>query len=494
MTKCLKSWLAPFAVEAPELMVGDVRTDSREVKPGDVFVATKGVAQDGIQFIDNAIVAGAVAVLLDADAEVTGKDVPLIAIEQLASQLPELLRAFYPKNGLELLGITGTNGKTTISQLVAQLGEAVAQKVAVVGTLGAGPLDELVEMNNTTPGLANNHRLLSQFAANGIDRVAMEVSSQGLHQGRVSGLGFSQAIFSNLTQDHLDYHGDMASYGEAKKALFEQNPQAKAIINIDDATGLAWYRQWQADNSGRMVIAVGGYDTSFAEQPHVMFDEVCFASDGLQFKLKSSWGEAQMCCPLYGRFNLYNIVSALAVYLCEGIAIEQLVSAVANIVAVPGRMERFGNDKVVAIVDYAHTPDALSQALQAASAHVSGKLWCIFGCGGDRDSGKRPLMGEAAAQYADKVVITNDNPRNESPQHIAEQILAGIALTDKATIVLDRQQAIRTTLDNAATGDIVLIAGKGHETYQIFGDEVIAYDERRFVRQYFAHQSEELAS
>lgn len=490
MTKCLQNWLAPFAVEAVKVDVKDVRIDSREVNPGDVFVAVQGVNQHGLKFIDTAIAAGAVAVLVDEQAQVTAKSVPVYAVTELAKVLPELLAAFYDIDKMHKVGITGTNGKTTISQLIAQLGKQLQQNVAVVGTLGAGPLDKLVEMNNTTPGIANNFRLLAEFAAAGFDKVAMEVSSQGLAQGRVAGIGFATAIFSNLTQDHLDYHGDMASYANAKKMLFEQNPDALTIVNVNDEIGLSWYRAWQGERS---IVAVGAFDDRFTEQPHVMFDEVEYTTKGLRFTVKSHWGEALIVCPLYGRFNLHNLVSAMAVYLAEGVPLEHLVSACAGLIPVPGRMERFGNEQLVAIVDYAHTPDALAQALQAVKAHVKGRLWCIFGCGGNRDAGKRPLMGQMAAQYADQIVVTNDNPRHESGQAIAEQIIQGIH-HQNVVIELDRKAAITNTLNSAAKGDIVLIAGKGHERYQIFGDEVIEYDERSFVRQYFAENNEEMAS
>lgn len=491
MTKCLQTWLAPFAVDAVKMQVTDVRIDSREVCPGDVFVATVGVNQDGVKFIDNAIAAGAVAVLLDSRVQIADKAVPVYAIKDLPDVLPVLLGRFYDTEKVKLIGVTGTNGKTTISQLIAQLGQQIATKVAVVGTLGAGPLDNLVEMNNTTPGIANNYRLLEQFAEQGCQFVAMEVSSQGLDQGRVAGLGFDTAVFTNLTQDHLDYHGTMDSYAAAKKILFEQNPDAAKILNIDDSTGQNWYQLWQGDET---VIAVGAYDEKYADVKHVMFDEVQYGTSGLSFCLKSYWGSAKVSCPLFGRFNLYNLVSSMAVYLNQGVALEKLVAAAGHIQAVPGRMERFGNGSIAAIVDYAHTPDALAQALKAVKDHVSGRLWCIFGCGGDRDTGKRPLMGQMASRYADEVVVTNDNPRHETPQQIAEQILAGMDEPEKVVVQLDRKQAILDTFARAKAGDIVLIAGKGHESYQIFGDDIIEYDERRFVGQYFAQNFEELAS
>lgn len=502
MTKLLDHWLAPFVVDATSIAVADVRIDSREVKPSDVFVATQGFSQNGVQFIDKAIEAGAVAILVDSTVQVADKSVPVYPISQLTKTLPQLLSRFYDQGvNTQAVGITGTNGKTTVSQLLAQLGEQVGCKTAVVGTLGAGRLGQLEKMNNTTPGIADNYRLLDQFATDGCDFVAMEVSSQGLDQDRVAGIAFDTTVFTNLSQDHLDYHGDLDSYAAAKKMLFEQNPQATRIINIDDATGLAWYQQWQdrANTIELNSIAIGTYDSAFASQPHVMFDDIEFQSAGLAFTVKSSWGETKMKCPLFGRFNLHNLVSAMAVHLVKGVALQTIADAAEKLSAVPGRMERFCSNSaaevgVVAIVDYAHTPDALKQALQAVKAHVSGRLWCIFGCGGDRDQGKRPLMGKMAELYADEIVVTNDNPRHETPEQIVKQILDGMSCTEQVTVELDRKQAILQTLKTAANGDIVLIAGKGHETSQIFCDEITQYDERDFVRQYFAQNIEELAS
>ncbi|NQZ06481.1 MAG: UDP-N-acetylmuramoyl-L-alanyl-D-glutamate--2,6-diaminopimelate ligase [Algicola sp.] len=510
----LQTWLSPFGIDAPAIKVKDVKADSREVTPGDVFVATKGVNQNGEIFIDSAIANGASAVLVDsaaagvvesaaagvvqsAAAGVVQSDqegrTNVIGVENLSDVLPKLLAAFYRgSNRIKKIGITGTNGKTTISQLIAQLGDQVKQQVSVIGTLGVGRLDNLVDINNTTPGLANNYRLLDQFALDGSVFVAMEVSSQGLAQGRVSGIAFDCTVFTNLTQDHLDYHGTLEHYAQAKKDLFDSNSSATTVVNIDDATGLQWFEQWQDD---RNVIAVGAYDEKFSELftakknvKHVMFDEVQYTPQGLAFTLRSSWGQAVVYCPLFGHFNLTNLVSAMAVLLSFDVKLADLVGAVKQIRAVPGRMEQFAADplstgQVIAVVDYAHSPDALGQALQALKWHVKGQLWCIFGCGGDRDKSKRPLMAKMAELHADNIVITNDNPRYEAPEQIIDDIKAGLSNPDGVSIELDRKQAIATTLMKAKAGDIVLIAGKGHETYQHFGDEVIDYDERAFVRE-----------
>jgi UDP-N-acetylmuramoyl-L-alanyl-D-glutamate--2,6-diaminopimelate ligase len=494
----LQVWLAPFGVDAPAIKVKGVKADSREVAPGDVFIATKGVFQNGEIFIDSAIKNGAVAVLVDS--HFAGERTDVIGVDDLSQVLPKLLAAFYHKgNNIHKIGITGTNGKTTISQMIAQLGQQIQQEVSVIGTLGAGTLDNLVNINNakpglasnTTPGLANNYRLFDQFAQDGSRFVAMEVSSEGQAQGRVSGIEFDCVVFSNLTRDHLDYHGTVDNYAQAKKALFDSNPLAKTVVNIDDDTGRDWFEQWHDE---RNVIAVGAYDETYAHFKHLMFDEVQYTEKGLAFTLRSSWGQAAVLSPLFGHFNLTNLVSSMAVLLSFDIKLADLTEAVEHIRAVPGRMEQFSTDQAIAIVDYAHTPDALSQALQALINHVKGQLWCIFGCGGDRDQGKRPLMGKMAELHADNIVITNDNPRHELPEKIISDITAGLSHPDLACIEPNRKQAISSTLKKAKVGDIVLIAGKGHEIYQIVGDDVIHYDERAFVRECcLALQTEALA-
>jgi UDP-N-acetylmuramoyl-L-alanyl-D-glutamate--2,6-diaminopimelate ligase len=487
MSSSLDTWLAPFGIKADAAQVKDVKSDSRDICPGDVFLAFKGLSQNGVAYIDNAVANGAVAVLIDRkDVEQVDKtaDVQVVAVDELLAKLPQLLSAFYhDSKQIKKIGVTGTNGKTTISQLVAQLADKVGQKTSVIGTLGAGTLSSLVDINNTTPGLANNYRLLSQFAQNGSRFAAMEVSSQGLAQNRVSGIDFDWVVFTNLTQDHLDYHGTLNNYTNAKKRLFDTNKSATAVLNIDDPVGASWFNQWQ---TSRKLIAAGGFDESYTAGEYVMYSDVRCTHQGLAFTLHSSWGEAKIVSPLFGLFNLNNLVTAMAVLLSAGIALAQLVEVVKQIEAVPGRMEKFSDGGVVAIVDYAHTPDALSQALQALKGHVKGQLWCIFGCGGDRDKSKRPLMGRMAESFADQIIVTNDNPRSEAPQQIVEDIQAGFTPRAKVVVELDRKRAIFETLSSAKADDMVLIAGKGHETYQIIGDYVIDYDERLYVSQCFS--------
>jgi UDP-N-acetylmuramoyl-L-alanyl-D-glutamate--2,6-diaminopimelate ligase len=366
----------------------------------------------------------------------------------------------------------------------------------VIGTLGAGimasggDLAKVVATDNTTPSLAKNYELLHRFATDGCQLAAMEVSSAGLDQSRVSGLGFDCVIMTNLSQDHLDYHGDMSNYANAKRQLFESNPDAVMVLNIDDGTARSWYQDYQAES---LVWAVGRFQSDHQYEHYLFYKDLVCTAQGFDFTLISHLGQFEVQMPLYGEFNVYNLLCALVALICPvGQSPEEatqllskLIALVPSLKAVNGRMEQFSAGSKVAIVDYAHTPDALSQALKSLRSHSTGKLWCVFGCGGDRDRTKRPLMAQAAQKYADCIVITNDNPRHEKPQDIAADIQAGLDNTSDVyvEVKLDRKLAIADTLALANDDDIVLIAGKGHETYQVFGDDVIEYDERGFVHQ-----------
>ena len=457
MTKSLQKWLRPFAITAPDVEIGHLRADSREVQPSDLFIAVQGVEQNGVAFITDAINRGAAAILVDAaDAgQVNTEAVAVIAVEQLASKLPKLLAAFYCHAAkLKTVGVTGTNGKTTTTQLVAQLVECVGGKAAVIGTMGTGSVNDLQPNPNTTPGLVNNFRLLDEFGRQGVDVVAMEVSSQGISQGRVDGIAFDAVVFTNLTQDHLDYHGDLASYAAAKKQLFERNPQSATVVNVDDPVGAEWANEWRGK---RRLTVVGQYNEEFAKVMHFMFDDSQCVAGGLSFHLKSHFGDEKLLCPLYGDFNVNNLVCAMAALKACGYSLSDLTQSLDQLKAVGGRMEQFcsRHNQVMAVVDYAHTPDALQQALRALKPHTEGELWCVFGCGGDRDKGKRPQMGRIAGQYADRVVLTNDNPRNEAPEQIIKDIQAGLSSATGSMVELDRKRAIANTLAHARRGDVV---------------------------------------
>ena len=487
--------------------------DSRNIENGSVFVALPGIGSHGVLFVGAAIASGALCVLVDENdinrlptlSSLDSKKI--VIVPDVSGDLFLLLKAFYPQvAAMKKVGVTGTNGKTTVSQLVAQLSVLCGQGAGVIGTMGAGifELDDAqqkalfkpsIETANTTPHLVINYQLMAQLVEIGAEKgaelgaelkaklVAMEVSSIGIDQKRVDELGFDVVIMTNLTQDHLDYHGDMQTYAQAKKQLFVDNPDAVMVLNMDDETASRWHKDF---SNNHQVIAVGQYSAERKLERYLCYDQVRNTGAGFEFMLRSNEGDFKVSLPLFGQFNITNALCAMAAMVGLGVCVKALAEKLSFLSAVDGRMECFnyltenaGNVK--AIVDYAHTPDALDKALGSLRQHCQGELWCIFGCGGDRDKQKRPLMAKAAEQWADKIVVTNDNPRHELPQSIADDICTGFTTSTVVSVELDRKQAIANTLAQANDDDIVLIAGKGHETYQVFGDDVIEYDERAFV-------------
>ncbi|WP_127025915.1 UDP-N-acetylmuramoyl-L-alanyl-D-glutamate--2,6-diaminopimelate ligase [Rheinheimera mangrovi] len=477
----LQLWLTPFAIQLPTsvaaLPLQHLRINSSEVQKGDVFLALPGTKTHGNQFIEKALAAGAVLVLTDTQS--TLDDERIVVVPKLVELLSALAAAFYPHQAQQLVGITGTNGKSSTAIFVNQLAVLLEQQAAVIGTLGYGDYRSLTPLNNTTPHLVDIHRILSAEAAKGCSLVAMEVSSHALVQQRVAGLQFEVAVFTNLTRDHLDYHGTMQAYGEAKALLFKADLAKKAVINVSDDFG----RQLAAGCT-LPVLAYGQLIDCQGYSEYLAYDQLEITPLGYQFRLSSHLGQQLLPLKVLGEFNIQNVLAALGAMLQLGHSFEALVAAAEQLSSVPGRIEQFyqAERKVMAVVDYAHTPDALEQTLLAVRNHCQGQLWVVFGCGGDRDKGKRPLMGAIAERLADQVIITADNPRTEDVMAICLDIAAGCT-QQQYQLSPDRKTAIRTALEQAKAGDLVLIAGKGHEDYQIIGHEVLPYDERAFVLQ-----------
>ena len=443
--------------------ISGVTADSRQIKPGMVFAAYPGEAGDGRRYIAAAIQAGAVAVLWEQAGfswphEFAG--VPNLAVPNLKGSIGEIAAQIYgdPSSDLWVVGVTGTNGKTTCTQWLAQGFTALARKTAVIGTLGNGFPPALDYTGNTTPDAAVLQAALADYRAAGAIGVAMEVSSHGLDQGRVNGVQFDVAVLTNLTRDHLDYHGDMASYAAAKARLFAWSGLRYAVLNLDDAFGRELAAQLQ-----HTAVQVVGY--GFA-QGNVRGSHLQLSPAGLVMRVETDWGNAELHSSLLGRFNAHNLLASLATLLVSGVALTDAVTVLSTVTAVAGRMQAIGGgQQPLVVVDYAHTPDALEQVLMSLrELNPSGKVWCVFGCGGERDAGKRPLMGAIALQQADHVMVTSDNPRSENPQAIIASICAGMDGTEMVTV--DRAQAIINVIAQANVGDVVLVAGKGHEDYQ----------------------------
>ena len=459
--------------------------NSRTLQQGDLFCALAGHKEHGLNFAAQAIRAGACAVIWEANTQQDdvvmldslSKHVPLIAVVNLKQQLGLIAERFYgePSQQLFMVGITGTNGKTSCSQFLAQ---ALNQDESscVIGTLGNGFVDQMQQATHTTPDAITLHKLLAEFRDQQAKNVVMEVSSHGLQQGRVSGVDFNMAIFTNLSRDHLDYHGDMSAYGNAKKLLFEMPGVKTAIINVDDEFGAQL-----ADSLDNKLEVIRYGIAHHDKRIDARASKVRLDNAGVHFDVISRWGSGIVSSPLLGQFNVSNLLAVLSALLCKGVRFEEALLRISRLTNIAGRMERVANpySNTLFVVDYAHTPDALAKALQSLRKHMDSKeharLWCVFGCGGDRDQGKRPHMGEVAEQYADHVIITDDNPRTEAASHIVAQILSGVLKQQDVTVIHDRIAAIQHAIAQAGEHDVVLVAGKGHEAYQIIGEEKRSY-------------------
>jgi UDP-N-acetylmuramoyl-L-alanyl-D-glutamate--2,6-diaminopimelate ligase len=474
----------PAAAAALEGEITGLAVDSRAVRQGDLFFALPGSAADGRDYISDALARGAAAVVYESGDGFRAPPlaVPAIAVAGLRPRLGPIADRFYgsPSRRLTVIGITGTNGKTTTSQLLAQALDdpegsrsSSSGRCAIVGTLGHGFPGALDGALHTTPDAITLQRLLARFAAQQARYVSMEVSSHALDQGRVNACTFALAVFTNLTRDHLDYHGDMARYAEAKARLFEFPDLRYAVLNTDDPFG----RTLEARVRDRRLMTL----TYGIETGEVRACEVEPRPEGLRLRVATPLGETGIEAPLFGRFNAYNLLAVFAVLLALGFDLLEARARLARLRPIPGRMERFGGrgGRPLVIVDYAHTPDALAQALAALREHTRGRLVCVFGCGGERDRGKRPQMGRVAEQLADEVILTDDNPRREDPRQILDDILGGMCTRPK--LIRDRALAIAAALAGAGSEDVVLVAGKGHEDYQQIGEERRPYSDRDTV-------------
>lgn len=479
----IKALLAGFAMPASELDVTGVEMDSRRVEPGNLFLACKGQGQHhGLSHLDQAVQRGAAAVVWEPATGWTrpATSIPEVAVEQLARHAGEIASRYYgePTRDMFTVGVTGTDGKTSTAYLIAQALDRLNKPCAYLGTLGYGRVGKLDVATHTTPDAVTLQRYFSKMHEQGARAAAMEVSSHALDQDRAAGVHFDAAVLTNVMRDHLDYHGTVENYAAAKRKLFERPGLKAAIFNRDDARGAQWLEEF-----GDIAIAYGLDGDATASHRYVLGRKLDLLSTGLAFDVDSSWGQARIQSQLFGRFNAYNLLAALAAILQGGVSLQDAVAALNQSQTVPGRIEGYRGTQTMplVVVDYAHTPQALEQILKAVRAHTPGKLWCVFGCGGDRDRGKRPLMAAAAAAYADELVITDDNPRSENPEAIVAEIRAGLPAGHPTCVIHDRAQAITAAVRAAGKSDSVVVAGKGHEDYQIYGTDVRHFSDRAFV-------------
>ncbi|MBU6485746.1 MAG: UDP-N-acetylmuramoyl-L-alanyl-D-glutamate--2,6-diaminopimelate ligase [Betaproteobacteria bacterium] len=455
-----------------------ITADSRAVERGVAFAAYPGAQHEGRAYIGDAIARGAAAVLWETrdfawDAR---WQVPQLGVGDLKQRLGSIASAVYghPSQTLWMIGVTGTNGKTSCAHWTAQAFARCGRRTAFVGTLGAGFIGALESSRNTTPDVCLLHEWLAQWRDQGAAAVAMEVSSHGLDQGRVNGIAFDVALFTNLTRDHLDYHGTMAAYGAAKARLFDWPGLQASVVNAGDAFGRELIAKLRG--RGQRVVAYGAPDAD------IVAASVATTATGMAIEVRTPDGGGRLETRLAGAFNVQNLLGVLGVLLESGIALPDALAALANVTPPPGRMERLGGGALpTVVVDYAHSPDALEQVLTALRPSVGrGRLVCVFGCGGERDRGKRPQMGEVAGRLADRVVVTSDNPRGEDPQLIVEDIVPGLAGSSAPwSVVLDRAAASAEAIGAARAGDVVVLAGKGHEEYQEVDGRRLPFSDRR---------------
>ncbi|MDR2092653.1 MAG: UDP-N-acetylmuramoyl-L-alanyl-D-glutamate--2,6-diaminopimelate ligase [Azoarcus sp.] len=460
-----------------------ISADSRRIGAGDVFIAWPGAANDGRRYIDSALARGALAVLHESGDgfSLPAADRPVFAVEDLRALAGHLAHEIYghPSEKLWLAGVTGTNGKTTTSQWLARALETLGLRCGMIGTLGSGFPDALAAGLNTTPDALDLHRLLAGFVREGAQAAVMEVSSIGLDQERVNGARFKAAIFTNLTHDHLDYHGSMEAYGAAKARFFGMPGLDAAVINLDDDFGLDIARRLAARGIRTIGYTLAAVRPVLPGVRMLIGENLRASATGIEFEATWEGRRETLDVRMAGAFNISNLLAVIGALLGRGVALDDALRAARTLTPPPGRMQLVGGeDEPLVIVDYAHTPDALAKVLDAArdtARSRDGRLTCVFGCGGDRDTGKRPQMGEIASRLADRVIVTSDNPRNEEPERIVAGILAGAG--PRAEIVIERAAAIRAAVREARAEDVVLIAGKGHEPYQEIHGERLPFSD-----------------
>lgn len=494
--------------------ISGLALDSRKVKSGDLFFAYRGEKDDGCKYVDDAIKNGAIAILFDSnDKNICHKhkNVSAIFIDNLQQKIGIIAAKFYnfPSRELDVIGITGTNGKTSISQFIATVLQNLHFSCGIIGTLGNGFPENLASTKNTTPDAITLHQQFLDFKNAGAKAIAIEVSSHALAQGRISGFKFKTAVFTNLTRDHLDYHANMENYYLTKKQLFLLDGLENAVINLDDEYGQRLVQELQIE---KPELKIFSYSINNDDNSFISVNNIKLNTSGLSAEITINNSKNQNVSPnsnckgtacrtleiqdtkgillhanLIGKFNLSNLLAVLTVLLLENIDLDVALQEIKKLKPIPGRMQTFGgNKKPLVVVDFAHTPDALEKALSALREHCQGALWCVFGCGGDRDSGKRPIMGQIAERLSDNIIITDDNPRSEDPKKIVDDILKGLLCPWAVEIEHDRRVAITHAVDCAQVGDIILIAGKGHENYQIIGNEKFPFSDIEIVKELLA--------
>lgn len=484
LDELLKGW-ATLQKNHSTISIRGLSIDSRLTTAGDLFIALQGLQQHGLQHSQHAISNGAVAIVWESSEEINQRDlpsdVPCIEIFGLEAKLGLISKRFYHNSTkhMHIIAVTGTDGKTSVSQFIAQALQKLNVSCGVIGTLGYGVYPHYDAATHTTPDAIRTHALLNDYYLAGAKHAVIEASSHGLSQGRLNGVEINTAVFTNLGRDHMDYHDSIEDYGNAKRLLFQSEKLQNAVINIDDDFGLHLAKEF-SDQLNVITYSIqvdATHSDSFIKAVNIEVE-----AGSTHFDVQSSWGSANITTKLVGNFNVNNLLAVLGALLAQGTAFDEAVRVVESVQTVPGRMEFISTNPAV-VIDYAHTPQALANVLKVLGEHCVGKLWCVFGCGGDRDQGKRKLMAEAVEEYADIAIITDDNPRFEDPDAITNEVVSGFSGSFPYTLLHDRREAIHYAIKNAKQHDLVLIAGKGHETVQIIQGKQLPFDDKKIANE-----------
>ena len=499
--KLLEDW-ANVQTSHSNTSITGLSLDSRSVGRGDLFFALHGLQQHGVEHGYQAVEKGAAAMVWEASSQVNKETLPVgipcVEIDALQDKVGAICKRFYnnPSTKMNVIGVTGTDGKTSVSQFIAQAFSLLGAPCGVVGTLGYGVYPKLEEASHTTPDAVRMHKLLYGLTLDEVNDVVLEASSHGLSQGRLQGVEVDTAVFTNLGRDHMDYHKSDDEYFNAKKILFQTPELKNAIINIDDDAGKRLVDEFSSQLN---VVTYSIHANTVRSDRYVNASNIKHANGETEFTVQSSWGKAEIKTRLFGKFNVSNLLAVMGSLLVSNVPFDDVVSVITDVKTVPGRMEFVSNVSELdasnlgaghsgkaglpdVVVDYAHTPQALINVLKVLQEHCHGKLWCVFGCGGNRDQGKRKLMAEAVEAYADEAVVTDDNPRHEDPEAITDEIEAGFTSL-KYSLIHDRRQAIEYAMKNAKHEDLVLIAGKGHEAVQIIGHDHLPFDDKEIAKE-----------
>ncbi len=484
LDELLKGWTT-LQENYSAISINGLSIDSRFASVGDLFFALRGLQQHGLQYSQQAVDNGVAAIAWESSDEITPQDlptsVPCVEIPNLQRKLGLISQRFYHNVSarMHVIGVTGTDGKTSVSQFIAQALQSLKLSCGVIGTLGYGIYPNFSNASHTTPDAVRTHELLNDFYIDDVTNAVIEASSHGLVQGRLNGIQFNTAVFTNLGRDHMDYHDSIEDYGNAKRLLFQSENLQNAVINIDDEFGLQLANEF---SDQLKVITYSIQEDSVQSNSYIKATNFEFDSGATHFEIHSSWGNANVTTNLVGKFNVSNLLAVLGSLLAHDVVFDEAVCAIESVQTVPGRMEFIANSPAV-VIDYAHTPQALTNVLKVLRENCMGELWCVFGCGGDRDQGKRKLMAEAVEQYADIAVLTDDNPRFEDPEAITNEVSSGFSSSYSYSLIHDRREAIHHAIHNAKQDDIVLIAGKGHEAVQLIQGKQLPFDDKKIANE-----------